>query len=583
MTEHTAYPWLAHYPEGIKWDVQIEAQPLYSIVETAARLYPDKVAVDFLGKAYTYRGLSDMIDRVANGLRAIGVQKETRVGLFLPNCPQYVIAYYAILKAGGTVVNFNPLYSEHEVRHQIEDSQVEIMFTLNLRNLYPKLRPFIGTSCLRKVVVGYFQEALPPMKAALYTVTKAKELYVPPRNDYHVTFNELLAHEPIAADDLLPILPNEHMAVLQYTGGTTGTPKGAILTHGNLYVNCVQSTMWMQGLETGEETVLAVIPFFHVFSMTVALNLAIHNCFTIIPHPRFDMKMILNDIQNKKPTLFPGVSTLYATINNNPNLEKYDLSSIKMCISGGGPLPLEVKQRFEQLTQCRLVEGYGLTEASPVTHCNPLAPSLTLPLKEEGGGDADNAEGGARGSIGLPLPGTIVEIIDKEDKATLMSAGEIGEICIRGPQVMKGYFNQPEESANVMRNGRLHTGDLGYLDARGYCYVVDRLKEMIIVGGYNVYPRNVEEVIYQHEAVAECAVVGIKHESRGEMIKAFVVLREGHEPSEHDLKEFLRPRMTRYAVPHAVEFREELPKSNIGKILKKELVKEEQEKQSSSS
>jgi long-chain acyl-CoA synthetase len=554
------YPWLDHYPKGIDWDVHIPPKPLYTILDEAAQKYPNKIAIDFMGRQYSYSKLADMVNRLAKGLQTIGVQKETRVGIFMPNSPQYIMAYYAILKAGGTVVNFNPLYSEREVRHQIEDSQVEIMFTLNLRILYPKLKSFIGNG-LRKVVVGYFQEALPPMKAAFFTVAKAKDLYLPPKNEYHVTFNELMVNDPIRDDELMPILPGEHMAVLQYTGGTTGIPKGAILTHRNLYVNCVQSTMWMQGLEPGKETVLAVIPFFHVFSMTVAMNLAIYNGFRIIPHPRFDMKMILNDIQTKKPTLFPGVSTLYATINHSPTLDKYDLTSIKMCISGGGPLPVEVKQKFEELTGCRLVEGYGLTEASPVTHCNPLL------------------DGGVTGSIGLPLPGTIVEIIDKEDHTTPMAVGEIGEICIRGPQVMKGYFNQPEETAKVLRNGRLHTGDLGYLDARGYCFVVDRLKEMIIVGGYNVYPRNVEEVLYAHESVAECAVVGLKHESRGEMIKAYVVVKEGHQITEDEMKAFLRPRMSRYAVPHEIEFRPSLPKSAVGKILKKELVAEETKKQ----
>ncbi len=557
MTDISDYPWLKSYPQAIEWNTTITPKPLYAILDEAVAKWPDHLAIDFMGKEYSYARLGEMVDRVAKGLRGIGVGKETRVGLFMPNCPQYVIAYYAILKAGGTVVNFNPLYSEKEVRHQIEDSHVEVMFTLNLRILYPKIKPFIGTSCLRKVVVGFFQEALPLSKAALYTVARAKDLYLAPRNQYHVTFNELLSSEPITEEELIPILPGQHMAVLQYTGGTTGLPKGAILTHRNLYVNTVQSGLWMDGLEPGNEIMLAVIPFFHVFSMTVALNLSIHNGFKLIPHPRFELKSVLADIQAKKPTMFPGVSTLYATINNYKHLERYDLSSIKMCISGGGPLPVEVKHRFEELTGCALVEGYGLTEASPVTHCNPLK------------------EGGKAGSIGLPLPGTICEVIDKEDKTTPMPVGEIGEICIRGPQVMKGYLNQPEESVNVLRNGRLHTGDLGYMDEDGYFYIVDRLKEMIIVGGYNVYPRNVEEVIYTHEAVAECAVVGLEHPRRGQMIKAYLVLKEKQSLDVTDFKNYLRERMSRYCVPHDVEIRKELPKSPIGKILKKELIAEE--------
>lgn len=551
------YPWLQTYPAGLVWNTAFLPKPLYTILDDTATRYPDHIAIDFMGKEYTYARLSEMVNRVAAGLQDMGVGRETRVGIFMPNSPQFIIAYYAILKAGGTVVNFNPLYSEHEIEHQINDSKVEVMFTLNLRILYPKLKPFIGTTSLKKVVVGFFQEALPMSKAALYTVAKAKDLYLPPKNEHHTTLNELLAYEPIKPSAVPMLLPSEHMAVIQYTGGTTGVPKGAMLTHANLYINTLQSTMWMNGLKEGEEIMLAVLPFFHVFAMTVALNLSIYNGFKIIPHPRFELKTVLADIQHKKPTLFPGVSTLYATINNCPTLEKYDLTSIKKCISGGGPLPVEVKQRFEKLTGCSLVEGYGLSESSPVTHCNPL--------------QGRNIEG----SIGLPLPGTIAEIISIEDRMTPMKQGEVGEICIRGPQVMRGYLNQAAETANVLHNGRLHTGDLGYVDAHGYFYIVDRLKEMIIVGGYNVYPRNVEEVIYTHEAVAECAVVGLSHPSRGQMIKAYIVLKEGYQLTPDTLKNFMRERMSRYAVPHDIEFRSELPKSPIGKILKKILVAEE--------
>ncbi len=552
------YPWLKNYPPNTEWHATYTAQPMHTLLDNAADKYPDNIAIDFMGKEYTYAKLQDMVNRVARGLHEIGVGKETRVGLFMPNCPQFVIAYYAILKAGATVVNFNPLYSEHEVEHQIRDSKVEVMFTLNLRILYPKLKPFIGNGMLRKVVVGFFQEALPLSKAALYTMAKATDIVLPPRNDYHVTFNHLLAS---SNEVKVPqIIPSQHIAVLQYTGGTTGVPKGAILTHENLYANTLQCTAWTDGLEEGKETVLAVLPFFHVFAMTVALNLAIYNGYKIVPHPRFELKRVLSDIQEKKPTLVPGVSTLYATINNYKFLDRYDLTSIKQCISGGGPLPVEVKQRFEELTKCRLVEGYGLTEASPVTNCNPL--------------QGENKTG----SIGMPLPGTIVEVLDKEDRVSVLPQGEIGEICIRGPQVMKGYLNQPEESAAVLRNGRLHTGDVGYMDEDGYFYIVDRMKEMIIVGGYNVYPRNVEEVIYAYEGVAECAVVGLEHPRRGQMIKAYIVLKDGYKVSEDALKEYMRENMSRYAVPHQIEFRDELPKNMIGKILKKELVAEEKAK-----
>lgn len=555
MSDQASHPWESHYPKGLMWHRSFHARPLYYLLEDAARKWPDNIALDFFGKTYSYARLLEMVNRITRGLQGIGVTKGTRVGLFMPNCPQYVMCYYAILKAGGTVVNFNPLYSPHEIEHQLKDANVEIMVTVNLRTTYGKLKPFIGNSSLRKVVMCNFGEAMPMAKRALFVAAKQKDIMNAPHDSYHVTLNALLESPDLAKP--VNILPDHQIAVLQYTGGTTGVPKGAMLTHSNLYVNAMQCTQWMVGLEPGKEVMLAVIPFFHVFAMTVAMNMAIANGFTIIIHPKFDLKQVLSDIAHKKPTLMPGVSTLYATINNARNLEKYDLSSIKMCISGGGPLPVEVKHRFEKLTGCVLVEGYGLTESSPVTHCNPLV--------------GENKAG----SIGLPLPGTLVEVIDKDDHTTVLKRGEIGEICISGPQVMAGYLNRPDETDYVLRNGRLHTGDLGYMDEDGYFTIVDRLKEMIIVGGYNVYPRNVEEEIYAHPSVAECAVVGLEHLTRGQMIKAYVVLKEGHTLDESGLKAHLKPRITAYALPHAVEFRESLPKSAIGKIMKKELIAEE--------
>ncbi len=547
--------WLYKYPPGARWDMAFTGKPLYLLLDEAVDTWPDNIALDFFGKTYTYKRLAEMTNRIARGLKDMGVKPGTRVGLFMPNCPQFVMCYFAILKIGGTVVNFNPLYSPHEIDHQLKDAEVEVMITVNLRQTYDKLVPFIGKYNFRKIVVCNFGEAMPMAKRALFMAAKAKDIAHPPSDENHVTLNQLLASEELRAP--VPINPNTHIAVLQYTGGTTGVPKGAMLTHTNLSVNVQQCTMWMTGLEPGREVMLAVIPFFHVFAMTVAMNMAIANGFTIIIHPKFDLKHVLNDIHQKRPTLMPGVSTLYATINNARNLDKYDLSSIKACISGGGPLAVEVKQRFEKLTGCVLVEGYGLTESSPVTHCNPLI-GANKP-----------------GSIGLPLPGTFAEIIDKDDKTTPLKIGEIGEVCVRGPQVMAGYLNRPDETANVIRGGRLHTGDLGYMDDEGYFYIVDRLKEMIIVGGYNVYPRNVEEEIYAHPAVAECAVLGLDDTTRGQKIKAYIVLKEGCILDEGGLKDHLKPRITAYALPHVVEFRESLPKSAIGKILKKELIAEE--------
>lgn len=552
------HPWELHYPKGLNWQETFHGKPLYTLLDDAAVKWPENIALDFFGKTYTYARLKEMVNRIAHGMQKIGIGRGTRVGLFMPNCPQYVMTYYAALKVGATVVNFNPLYSHHEIEHQLKDAHVEIMVTVNLSLTYGKLTPFIGNSSLRKIIICNFAEAMPMAKRALFVAAKKKEIFNAPKDSYHVTLNDLLE----SPDTIIPpnIIPDNHIAVLQYTGGTTGVPKGAMLTHSNLYINTVQSSRWMQGLNPGEERMLAVIPFFHVFSMTVCLNLAIANGFEIVIHPKFDLKHVLKDIDEKKPTIMPGVSTLYATINNARNLDKYDLSSIKMCISGGGPLPIDVKEKFEKLTGCSLVEGYGLTETSPVTSCNPL---LT---------------GGKTGSIGQPLPGTLMEIIDKDDHVTPMKIGEIGEVCISGPQVMQGYLNRPDETDLVLRNGRIHTGDLGKMDEEGFFYIVGRSKEMIIVGGYNVYPRNVEEVIYTFPGVLEAAVVGLEHPTRGQMIKAYIVPKEGQTVDEGALKAHLRGNMSAYAVPHAFEIRSSLPKNNIGKILKRVLVDEENAK-----
>jgi long-chain acyl-CoA synthetase len=516
-------------------------------------------ALEFFGKTYSYGKLKEMVDRIARGMHEQGIKKGDRVGLFMPNCPQYVMCYFAILKLGAVVVNFNPLYSEKDIAFQIHDAQVETIVTVNLASIYPKLVEFIGTTPLTRIIGCKFEEAMGLTKRALFTTARAKDLISYPKDAHHVLLNDLLKYPDLVVPPRID--PLADTAVLQYTGGTTGVPKGAVLTHANLYINAVQCTLWMNGLNPGEEKMLAVLPFFHVFAMTVAMNLAIYNGLEIIIHPKFDIKRVLDDIHHKKPTLVPGVSTLFATINNTPNLARYDLTSIKMCISGGGPLPVEVKERFEAITGCKLVEGYGLTESSPVVTCNPLF--------------GENRPG----SIGMPLPGTILEVVDLEDPTRVLAACEVGEICIRGPQVMKEYFGRPDETAAVIMNGRLHTGDIGMMQEDGYFSILDRKKEMIIVGGYNVYPRTIEEALYAHEAVAEAAVLGLTHPTRGQMIKAYIVLKAGVTADAAQLKDYLKHRVSAYALPHAMEFRESLPKSPIGKILKKELLREESEKQ----
>lgn len=546
------YAWLKSYPEDVDWHAEIPLGALHERLDRAEKKYPNQVCVEFKGREFTYREITDKVRRFARALHEMGVGKGTRVGLFMPNCPQYVIAYYGVLRAGATVVNYNPLYSPRELEHQITDSGTEVMVTLALTLLYPKLEPFIGATCLKKVIVSQMGEALPMAKAALFSMARSKEIAEIPDDDRHFWFADMLTAPPEV--QTAKIDPEKDIAVLQYTGGTTGVPKGVVLTHANLTANIRQCRLWFSTARDGEEIMMGVLPFFHVFAMTVIMNFAVASGFRIIMHPRFELKTLLDDIQSKKPTLMPGVPTMFSAILNYPKTRKYDLSSLTMCISGGGPLPHEVKEQFEALTGCKLFEGYGLSETSPVASCNPIYGVNKT------------------GSIGMPLPGTVLEIISTEDGETLLPQGESGEICISGPQVMSGYWQQPEETDKVLCNGRLHTGDVGYMDEDGYFFINDRLKEMIISGGYNIYPRTIEEVLYTHSDIMECAVIGVDHPTRGQVPKAFIVKKEGSPLDDQAVKAYLKDRLSAYCIPHSIAFREELPKSAIGKILKKELV-----------
>ena len=545
------YTWLNHYPEGIDWHTHIATGSLPSLLEHSESVFPDHIALDFKGKHYSYADLGTCVRRFAHGLQQLGVKKGTKVGLFLPNCPQFVIAYYAILKAGGIVVNYNPLYSRTELAHQLEDSQTEIMITLDISLLYPKLQPFIGRYQLRHVIVGNLMSVLPFAKSTLYRLLKASDRSVISDDAHHSHFMDIMNASPITHAPDIDV--TKDIAVLQYTGGTTGTPKGVMLTHANLTANTQMCSKWFSKTTPGAETIMGVLPFFHVFAMTVIMNFGISIGARIIMHPRFEMKPLLDDISKKKPSLMPGVPTMFTAICNEPDIDKYDLTSLQMCISGGAGLPAEIKQRFERVTGCKLVEGYGLSESSPVVSCNPLY--------------AENKVG----SIGVPFPNTILEIVDKEDGTTLLPQGEIGEICIRGPQVMQGYWNNDEETSATIRDGRLYTGDIGYMDEQGYFFIVDRKKEMILSGGYNIYPRHIEEVLYTHEDVLECAVIGIKDDLRGEVPKAFIVLKKGKEADDMSMRAFLKDSLSAYAIPAEIAYVNELPKSMIGKILKKKL------------
>ncbi len=552
-----AYPWLAHYPEGIDWHQVFSGKPVYRLLQDTAKKFPDHIAIDFLGTTYRYAELWDQVQQLAAGLQSLGVKKGVHVGLYLPNCPQHIISYYAVMLAGGTVVNYSPLYSLHELKHQVKDSDTELMITLDLELLYPKARKLLGEGKMRHLIVGCFADALPRLKQTLFKILKGKDIAIV---DYsasdHTAFAELLAHSPLKKPP--KITPDKDIAVLQYTGGTTGVPKGAALTHTNVAVNAEQCGIWCTIDPPGEGKTLAVLPFFHVFAMTACLNMSVYLGNQIIMLPRFDLKQTLKTIHRKKPTLMLGVPAMLNAIANSQKVSKYDLTSLKICVSGGAALPLEVKERFEKITGCLALEGYGLTEAAPVTCCNPAT------------GEQKS------GSIGLPFPGTIVEIMDMEKPGRLVKSGEIGELCISGPQLMQGYYKRKEATDEVIdtpEDGprRLHTGDVARLDEDGYVYIVDRMKELIITAGFNVYPRNVEEALYEYEDISEAAVIGVADKERGERVKAFIVTQSGKPVDEKALRSFLKDRLGKHEMPREIEQLKELPKTMIGKIDKKPL------------
>ncbi len=553
---NTQYPWLQTYDAGVDWFQDIPKKPVFTMLDDAAKTYASRPAFDFLGKKYTWAQMGALADKFAAGLQQKGIGKGTRVGLLLPNCPYYLVAYYGVLKAGATVVNLNPLYPERELAHLIEDSEAEVLVTVDLALTYDKACAVLQKSRLRQLILCKFADALPFPQNLLFPVFKRGDCAKVKPSGAQIWFHDLIKNDgkvtPVSID------PENDIAVLQYTGGTTGVPKGAMLTHYNVYANAVQSISWFPGLKRGEHKMLGVLPFFHVFAMTGIMNFSVLGGLEIIALPRFDLNQTLKTIHKKKPHLFPAVPAIYNGINQHPHLKDYDLSSILYCISGGAPLPVEVKRNFEKITGCVVVEGYGLSESSPVACINPL--------------EHENKAG----SIGLPIPGTIVEIIDPHDKVTPVAQGERGEICIRGPQVMKGYWKKPAETADVLRGGRLYTGDVGIMDEEGYFYIVDRIKDMIITNGYNVYPRNVEEAIYLNPMIEECIVAGLPDANRGEIVKAWIKLKSGCTLSQEELHEFLLTKISKMEIPKIVEFRDKpLPKTMIGKLSRKDVLAEE--------
>lgn len=527
--------WIQHYPEDIQSEMADPKKTMVEfLAETTAKI-PGHIALKFFHKEITYQELHVLSTLFASSLQQSGVKKSDRVAIMLPNCPQFVISYFGILKAGAIVTQVNPMLIERELLYLLNDSGAETIVVYE--PLYPRIKAIAAQTNLKTIIVASFA----PEQLKLEEDTSF-EAFVQQGS------GNLTPVDIDAAEDI---------AVLQYTGGTTGLSKGAMLTHRNITVNALQSQEFFKNEVTfGEESCLTVIPLFHVFGMTAAMNLSILNGSKNILLPRFDLQEVLETIKNEQPTTFPGVPTMYIAIANHPEAEKYGIDSIHICNSGSAPMPLEAMREFERKTGAKILEGYGLSEASPTTHCNP-------PFAER-----------KPGSIGIGFPSTEYKVVDLATGETEVAAGEAGELIIRGPQVMKGYWNMPEETAHTLRDGWLFTGDIVKMDEEGYIYIIDRKKDLIISSGYNVYPRDIEEVLYEHPAVLEAVAIGVADPYRGESVKAIIVKKSGQEATEEEIIEWAREKMAAYRVPRVIEFRTELPKTNVGKILRRALREE---------
>jgi len=555
-------PWFKHYESEVPKSIEYPEVPLYHFIENAAAKYPDQACAIFKGSEITYAEMDEIINRLAGALAAMGVKKGTPVGIFMPNSPQFVMAFYAILKAGGIVVATNPLYTAREIEHQMKDSGTEIMLVMS--NFYSMIKEVQPKTPIKKLIVTNIKEYLPGMLRFLFTLTKEK------KDGHRVELGEgdywlqdLL--KEYSADDRPQLeMKPEDDALYQYSGGTTGLSKAAIATHGNLVANTMQIKSWLPSVKEGGETVLMAIPMFHVYGMVAGMSFGIAAAASLVmvPNPR-DMGDVLGSISKYRPTIYPGVPAMYNAINNHPDVKagKVDVSSIKACISGSAPLMRETQASFEELTGGKLVEGYGLSEAPTATHCNPV-----FGMSKEG-------------SIGIPFPDVDARIISLDDEITVLETGEIGELVMKGPQVMKGYLNMPTETTNAIRDGWLYTGDIAYMDEDGYFFIVDRKKELIKPSGYQVWPREVEEVIAENPKVLEVGVAGIPDAYRGETVKAWVVLKPGETLTADEVKAWCKEHMAAFKVPTHVEFRDELPKTTVGKVLRRELVRQDREKQ----
>lgn len=567
MTEHR--PWFASYQTEVPRTLEpYPRTSVFSMLESSARRFPDRPAMAWFGRHMSYRFLLAEVERFSAVLSTLGVGKGDRVGLILPNCPQYVIAYYATVRIGAILVGNNPLYTQREMEHQLKDAGVEVVVVLD--QLYPNFEPVFRGLGVRGViatkVTDYMRfplKQLAPLKFKREAKHEGKP-WPPVPGGARVKWWSALMKAAGPPPPVATVDPRNDPAGFIYTGGTTGPSKGAMLSHFNLVANTMQATAWFPTIVEGQDAVMCVLPFFHSYGMTTELNLGILNAAKLVLVPRFDLHLVLKALAKEKPSLFPGVPRLYQALNEAPETRKYDLRSVKACVSGAAPLPQAVAERFREITGgAQVVEGYGLTEASPVTHANPI-------------------DGRGRpGTIGLPVPDTECKIVRLEAPDQEVEPGQPGELCIRGPQIMLGYWNRPDETAFMIRNGWLHTGDVAIMDPDGYFRIVDRIKEMIIVSGFNVYPTEVEEVLYRHPKILKLSVAGVPDEETGEAVKAYIVLRPGETATAEEIVAWARDPangLTGYRVPKQIEFRDSLPETLIGKVLRRVLQEEERQK-----
>jgi long-chain acyl-CoA synthetase len=552
-------PWVRFYEPDVPEHLAYRELSLGAVLAETARNFPDHTALLYYGKRISYAELDRLASRFSRALIGLGIKQGDRVALMLPNIPQMVIAYYGTLRAGAIAVATNPLYHAHELEVQLNDSGAETLVAVDM--FHPVIAQAMPKTKIRRLILCGIEDYLPFPLNILYPIKARLEKQwvtvkrVPPIHDF-------LGLLRTAGDSgTLPAVAPDDIAILQYTGGTTGIPKGAVLSHRNLTVNALQCRAWLTVRNEGEDRLLAVIPFFHVYGMTTAMNLGILIGAELILVPKFHTKEVLSFITKYRPTIFPGIQAMYQAIGHYPKIGKYDLTSVKAAISGAGPLMREVQERFESLTHSRIVEGYGLSEASPVTHANPIFGRRKI------------------GTIGLPWPDTDAKIVDLATGNRELPVGEAGELVVRGPQVMREYWNKPDETAAALRGGWLHTGDIATRDEEGYFTIVDRIKDMIKTVGENVYPREIEETLFTHPKIKDAVVIGIPHEEfMGERIKAFVVLKEGQTATEREIIEFCKQELSKFKVPKEVEFRQQLPKTLVGKVLRRVLREEERQK-----